>query len=102
MLFERQYTLTETVETETRYDENGEAYEHTFCTVTLENFDLSHLPVYLLTEDKLSMYSLYMAKMCIRDSVRDGHLAYCRCNSRHRDDAGAYTDHHRPQQLPRD
>ena len=63
MLFERQYILTEDVTTETRYDENGEAYEHTVCTVTLENFDLSHLPVYLLTEDKLSMYSLYMATL---------------------------------------
>ena len=63
MLFERQYTLTETVETETRYDENGEAYEYTTVTVTLKNFDLSHLPVYILTEDKLSMYSLYMATL---------------------------------------
>lgn len=63
MLFERQYTLTETVETETRYDENGEAYEYTTMTVTLKNFDLSHLPVYILTEDKLSMYSLYMATL---------------------------------------
>ena len=73
MLFERQYTLTETVETETRYDENGEAYEHTFCTVTLENFDLSHLPVYLLTEDKLSMYSLYMATLGNRPDLFPGY-----------------------------
>ena len=29
MLFERQYILTEDVTTETRYDENGEAYEYT-------------------------------------------------------------------------
>ena len=56
MLFERQYILTEDVTAETRYDENGEAYEYMVCTVTLENFDLAHLPVYLLTEDKLSMY----------------------------------------------
>ncbi len=74
MLFERQYTLTETVETETRYDENGEPYEHTVCTVTLENFDLSHLPVYLLTEDKLSMYSLYMATLGNRPDLFPGYV----------------------------
>ena len=73
MLFERQYTLTETVETETRYDENGEAYEYTVCTVTLENFDLSHLPVYLLTEDKLSMYSLYMVTLGNRPDLFPGY-----------------------------
>ena len=63
MLFERQYILTEDVTTYTRYDEDGEPYEYTVCTVTLENFDLSHLPVYLLTEDALSLYSLYMATL---------------------------------------
>ena len=73
MLFERQYILTEDVTTETRYDENGEAYEYTVCTVTLENFDLSHLPVYLLTEDKLSMYSLYMATLGNRPDLFPGY-----------------------------
>ena len=61
MLFERQYILTGGCEhgrhATTR---TARTYEYTVCTVTLENFDLSHLPVYLLTEDKLSMYSLYM------------------------------------------
>ncbi len=74
MLFERQYILTEDVTTETRYDENGEAYEYTVCTVTLENFDLSHLPVYLLTEDKLSMYSLYMATLGNRPDLFPGYV----------------------------
>ena len=73
MLFERQYILTEDVATETRYDENGEACEYTVCTVTLENFDLSHLPVYLLTEDKLSMYSLYMATLGNRPDLFPGY-----------------------------
>lgn len=73
MLFERQYILTEEATTETRYDENGEAYEYTVCTVTLENFDLSHLPVYLLTEDKLSMYSLYMATLGNRPDLFPGY-----------------------------
>ena len=73
MLFERQYILTEDVRMETRYDENGEAYEYTVCTVTLKNFDLSHLPVYLLTEDKLSMYSLYMATLGNRPDLFPGY-----------------------------
>ena len=73
MLFERQYILTEDVTTETRYDENGEAYEYTTVTVTLENFDLSHLPVYILTEDKLSMYSLYMATLGNRPDLFPGY-----------------------------
>lgn len=73
MLFERQYILTEDVTSETRYDENGEPYEYAVCTVTLENFDLSHLPVYLLTEDKLSMYSLYMATLGNRPDLFPGY-----------------------------
>ena len=73
MLFERQYILTEDVATETRYDENGEPYEYAVCTVTLENFDLSHLPVYLLTEEKLSMYSLYMATLGNRPDLFPGY-----------------------------
>ena len=73
MLFERQYILTEDVTSETRYDENGEPYEYAVCTVTLENFDLSHLPVYLLTEDKLSMYSLYMATLGTRPDLFPGY-----------------------------
>ena len=74
MLFERQYILTEDVATETRYDENGEPYEYAVCTVTLENFDLSHLPVYLLTEEKLSMYSLYMATLGNRPDLFPGYV----------------------------
>ena len=54
MLFEKQYTLTQTIETETRYrtetrtDSEGNPYTvevpytTTSCNVKLENFDLSH------------------------------------------------------------
>ena len=75
MLFERQYVLTETVEVETRYrtetrtDSEGNshtvqvAYDYYICYVTLEVTDLSHLPVYLLDEDRLSMYATYMATL---------------------------------------
>lgn len=65
MIFSRQYELAETVTTEIRYrtnaDNTQEAYEYTICTVTLRNFDLSHLPVYLMNEDELGMYAAYMA-----------------------------------------
>lgn len=75
MLFDKQYILTETVETEiryrleTRYDEDGNPYtvqvpyEYTICTVTLENFGLSHVPVYVMSEDQLALYASYMATL---------------------------------------
>lgn len=78
-LFEKQYILTETVTVETRYrtetdtwtDEDGNThtdtyqvpYDYYICTVTLENFNLSHVPVYLMNEEKLSRYSLYMSTL---------------------------------------
>jgi len=68
-LFDRQYILTENVVTETRTRtvtnadgvEETEEYPYTICTVTLENFNLSHVPVYIMGEDRLSRYSMYMA-----------------------------------------
>ena len=76
MLFEKQYTLTENVVVETRYrtetstdPETGETtseevpYDYYICYVTLENFDLSHLPVYIMGEDQVSMYAVYMATL---------------------------------------
>ena len=79
MLFEKQYILTETVVTERRYyletdtwtDEEGNThtdtyrvyYDYYICTVTLENFNLSHLPIYIMGEDQLSRYALYMAAL---------------------------------------
>lgn len=102
MLFEKQYILTEEVETETRYrtelvtgerhaqdpitgaylyDQWGYAimeeyeyedevpYTHYSCTVTLENFDLSHVPVYIMAEEQLSMYALYMSTLGSRPDL---------------------------------
>ena len=72
MLFEQQYTLTERVEVEIRYrtvthtDSDGNEYEeevpyrYSICYVTLKNADLSHLPVYLMSEKQLSLYAAYM------------------------------------------
>ena len=79
MFFDRQYILTESVVTERRYyiemdtwtDEDGNThtdsyrvyYDYYICTVTLENFNLSHLPIYIMGEDQLSRYALYMATL---------------------------------------
>lgn len=79
LLFDRQYILTENVVTERRYyietdtwtDEDGKShssshrvyYNYYICTVTLENFYLSHVPIYMMGEDQLSRYALYMATL---------------------------------------
>ena len=63
MLFERQYTLTETVTSTTRYDENDQPYEYTVCKVKLVNFNLSHLPIYVLDEDGMHLYATYMSTL---------------------------------------
>ena len=75
MLFDRQYILTEDVVVEVRYrtvtrtDSDGNDYDvevpynYYICTVTLENFNLSHLPVYIMGEETLSRYALYMATL---------------------------------------
>ena len=96
MLFEKQYILTETVESETRYrtetvtgerhardpvtgaylyDQWGdpimEEYEYETqvpyiyrsVTVKLENFDLSHVPVYVMNEETLGRYAIYMTTL---------------------------------------
>ena len=62
-LFDRQYTLTERVVVETRYDSEGEPYSWYVCHVTLTNENLSHLPVYIMGEEPLSRYAIYMASL---------------------------------------
>lgn len=102
MLFEKQYILTETVETEIRYrtetmtglryatdpytgeylyDDYGypilEEYEYEeevpytyyICTVKLENFNLSHVPVYMMDEETLAMYAVYMSTLGNRSDL---------------------------------
>ena len=75
MLFDSQYILTEDVVAEVRYrtvtrtDSEGNDYEvevpynYYICYVTLENFNLSHVPVYMMSEEQLSMYALYMSTL---------------------------------------
>ena len=81
MLFDKQYILTETVTTETRYrtetrtDSEGNEYEvevpytYYICTVELENFDLSHVPVYIMDTETLSMYAVYMSTLGNRSDL---------------------------------
>ena len=38
-------------------------YTYYICNVTLENFNLSHVPVYIMSEEQLSMYATYMATL---------------------------------------
>ena len=87
-LFEKQYILTETVETETRYRRELRVgyrtetdpvtgstrlvpylyyvdvpYTYYICTVKLENFNLSHVPIYVMSEEQLSRYAAFMATL---------------------------------------
>lgn len=87
-LFSRQYKLTETVERETRYrqeertgtyyytdPETGERelreytyhvdvpYYYYICSVTLINENLSHLPIYIMSEERVGMYAMYRATL---------------------------------------
>lgn len=96
-IFDRQYTLTEDVQVETRYrtetrtgyytvtdPETGATsietyeyevqvpYDYYICTVTLENFNLSHLPVYLMDQDHLSLYASYMSTLGNRPDLFAG------------------------------
>ena len=88
MLFDRQYILTEDVVVETRYrtetdtwtDADGNThtdtyqvpYDYYICTVTLENFNLSHVPVYIMSEEQLRMYATYMATLGNRPDLFPG------------------------------
>ena len=74
-LFDRQYILTEDVVVEVRYrtesrtDSEGNSYDvevpynYYICYVTLENKNLSHLPLEMMNEEQMSRYSLYMSTL---------------------------------------
>lgn len=94
MLFDKQYILTmeEIIEvryrTETRVGsytttdpETGATsthyytyevevpYNYYIMNVTLENFNLSHVPVYIMSQDQLSMYATYMSVVGNREDL---------------------------------
>ena len=88
MLFDRQYILTEDVVVETRYrtetdtwtDADGNThtdtylvpYDYYISTVTLENCNLSHVTVYIMSEEQLGMYATYMATLGNRPDLFPG------------------------------
>lgn len=47
-------------------------YDYSICTVTLENFDLSHVPVYIMSEAELSLYATYMSTLGNREDLFAG------------------------------
>lgn len=96
-LFEKQYILTEDIEEETRYrqewvthhekivdPETGEItwrpyevledvpYTYRICTVTLDNFNLSHLPFYVLSREGVGRYAMYISVLGMREDLFRG------------------------------
>jgi len=66
MLFEWQYVVEESVTTQTRYRQDGEEqipYTYSICTVTMENKNLSHAPVYIMSREKVGLYAMYMSTL---------------------------------------
>lgn len=96
-LFEKQYTLTQKVKSETRYrqewvthheklvdPETGEItwrpyqvledvpYTYRICNVTLDNFNLSHLPFYVLSREGVGRYAMYISVLGNREDLFRG------------------------------
>ena len=94
MLFDKQYILTTEEIVEVRYQtetrvgsytttdpETGATtthyytyevevpYNYYIMNVTLENFNLSHVPVYIMSQDQLSMYATYMSVVGNREDL---------------------------------
>ena len=70
MLFHWQYDKKVNIHTETRQTTvtvNGEtsivSYTVRICSITVKNKNLSHAPMYIMDEERVSMYSLYMATL---------------------------------------
>jgi peptidoglycan DL-endopeptidase CwlO len=79
VLFSEEYQLTQTVEAETRtrtetdtvMDPDGTThtetrqvpYTYTICNVKLHKEDLSHLPISIMNEDQVGVYSMYMSTL---------------------------------------
>ena len=96
-LFEKQYILTEDIEEETRYrrewvtryrrvedEETGNVtwvpyqveedvpYTYRICNVTLDNFNLSHLPFYVLSREGVGRYAMYISVLGMREDLFRG------------------------------
>ena len=96
-LFEKQYILTEDIEEETRYrrewvtryrrvedEETGNVtwvpyqveedvpYTYRICNVTLDNFNISHLPFYVLSREGVGRYAMYISVLGMREDLFRG------------------------------
>ena len=96
-LFEKQYILTEEIVEETRYrkewvtrereetdPDTGETkwvsyqveedvpYTYRICNVTLKNFNLSHLPFYVLSREGVGRYAMYISVLGMREDLFRG------------------------------
>ena len=70
MLFEWQYEKEVTITTEQRYHTetvNGREtkvwHDVNICKITLKNKNLSHAPIYIMDEERVGMYALYMSTL---------------------------------------
>lgn len=93
-LFEKQYTLTQKIESETRYRQEWVThhkkivdpdtseitwrpydvledvpYTYRICKVTLDNFNLSHLPFYALSREGVGRYAMYISMLGNREDL---------------------------------
>ena len=91
MLFQKQYTLTETTST------SGEGEDATTSVyVELDNFNLSHVPVYIMGHDQLGMYASYMSVLGNRSDLFPDSEYVPRYIT------GTYTDHEIPPEALED
>lgn len=111
MLFEKQYQLTEEVITEVRYrtetrvdsfsyidPDTGEwvteyyeydvqvPYNYYICNVSLNNENLSHLPIYIMGQEQVGMYAVYISVLGNRPDLFGGTIL-------------EYTDHEIPEEY---
>lgn len=70
MLFDWQYSKTEIITSQQLYgtetvdgEEKQIGYTETTCFVTLVNNNLSHAPVYIMGDEKVGLYALYMSTL---------------------------------------
>jgi cell wall-associated NlpC family hydrolase len=60
-----------TPQPQSQHNKNGETETSVYkiCNVTLDNFNLSHVPVYMLNESQLARYSVYMKCLGFRPDL---------------------------------
>ena len=68
---EEQKATLSYLETELEISPIDNPYDY-ICNVKLENFDLSHVPVYIMDEETLSLYAVYMATLGNREDLFPG------------------------------